>query len=115
MATASHLPLGRRHLVERAPEVDGPGPGAPLVDPRHRAVECVVDLERAGPVPEALEPATGPDVEAVAGDGHDLARREVEEHRACGRDVGRRCHPLPGDHLAAQGPQVGDEGIGESL
>ncbi len=41
--------LGRGDLGERPADVDGAGATAGIVRPRHRPVEGVVDLERAGP------------------------------------------------------------------
>ena len=57
--------LGRRDLVERAAEVHGAGAGDLRGGPRDRPVERPVELEDAGPVAVAREPA--PVAAAAAG------------------------------------------------
>src|SRR5881397_435626 len=53
--------LGRRDVVERTAEVDGPGAQAVRGAPWHRTIERVVDLENAGPaaVPTERAPVAG--------------------------------------------------------
>ncbi|MFN8185538.1 MAG: hypothetical protein U0R69_00515 [Gaiellales bacterium] len=79
------MPLGGGDLLERPAEMDGRRPTALLGPPRDRGVEREVELEDARAVPVALEPSPVPVGEPATGDPQELARREVEEHRAARR------------------------------
>src|SRR5262249_34676170 len=74
--------LARRDLVERTAEVDGRGLQAAGVAPRNRPIERPVDLERAGAVAVATEPADVPRRQDRFADVGKLRRTGVEEHDA---------------------------------
>ena len=77
-------------LLQRPAEVDGPGTPALLRLPGDRAVEREVDLEDAGAVAVALEGPPIPLREVLAGNGEELARRNVEEDRPGPRNLAPR-------------------------
>jgi hypothetical protein len=110
-----HLGLGRGDLLEGAAQVQGPGPAAVLVGPRHRAGEREVHLADAGPVTEPAQRGGVPSWQPVAGHLEQRLGRDVEEDRLSRGQLGQRAHPAAGLDAAAQlaqgrGQRVGDPG-----
>src|SRR5262249_7660950 len=98
--------LTGRDLLERAAEMDGPGLQASGVWPRDRSVERPVDLEGAGAVAVAAEPAhvaRGKDRSADVGE---LRRTGVEEHDAGGGKIRERPNEATGLDGSAEDSQV---------
>ena len=85
------------------------GPARTLGGPRDRAVERPVDLEHARAVAESLGSPAAPWRQPVAGDRHELARRDVEQDGTRRRQVGERVDPMTGHHLAARRLELGDQ------
>jgi hypothetical protein len=115
MPARRDLGLGRRDLLERAAQVQGPGPAAVLVGPGHRTGQREVHLADAGAVAEPAQPGPVPAGQPVAGQLQQRLGRDVEQDRLGGRELAQRAHPAAGLDAAAQVTQgsrhrVGDPG-----
>ncbi len=102
-------------LIQRAAEVDGPGPQALLGAPRDRPVEREVHLEDARSVTVPFEGAFVSFGEVLPCNVQKLARRHVEEDRPGFRDLFHGADPDAGEDLTAQRDQVRGEGVGYAL
>ncbi len=83
--------------------------------PGDRPIERQIDLEHPRAVAIAFELAAVALRQARAGDRQHLARREVEQDRARGRQGVDRLDRRPGDDLATERAQAGRQGIGDPL
>src|SRR5215207_380708 len=115
MLAAPHGGFTGGDLLQRASEVDGPGPQALDGPPGDRAVEREIYLEDAGTVTVILEGAPVALGDVRPRDVEQLAGRDVEEDRARARHLLDRVHPDAGEDLAAEGDQVRGEGVGYLL
>src|SRR6185369_11696687 len=82
VAAPPDLGLRRRDFGQGTAEVHGARAGAVRRPPRYGSVEGGVDLEDAGTVAVAFEPAAITHGQTVARDGEELPRGHVEEGRA---------------------------------
>jgi hypothetical protein len=114
------IAFGRRpfrggDLGQRAAKVQRRRAQTGGVCPRDRCLQRVVELEDARAVPKALQLASVAGGQALAGDGEQLARGNVEEVGSCGGQLIDVCDPPAGADLAATGAQARGECVGERL
>src|SRR3989449_7602235 len=106
MLSAPNRGFGGRDLVERAAEMNGRGFQAAGVSPRDRPVERPVELEGAGPVAVAAEPAHVARGQDRLGDVGELRRARVEEDDPRGREVAEGADVPAGLDPAAERPEI---------
>ena len=97
------------NLVERAAEMNGRRLQAAGISPRDRPVERPVDLEGAGAVAVAPEPADIARGQDRCADVGELRRAGVEEDDTGGGDVRERSDVPSSLDAAAERPQIGCE------
>jgi hypothetical protein len=105
--------LGGGDLLEGRAQVQGAGPAAVLVGPRHRAGQGVVDLADAGVVTVPAQRGPVPAGQLVAGQFGQAPGRDVEQDGGAGREFGQGTDPPAGLDAPARrdhrvGHRVGD-------
>ena len=107
--------LAGDRLLQRAGDVDRPGPADVGVGPGHRLGQDPVDLEDAGAVVVAADPAAVALVQPVTGHAHEGLGRGVEQHRRDALELAQVGDQVPGDDLAALLLERGDHRVGQLL
>src|SRR5450759_3749054 len=105
--------FGGDDLLEAAAEMHGAGGRAARVPPRDGAVQRPVELEHAGAVAVAAQPAAIPLWQRVAAEPLDIARNQVEDPHPRRRKIGERGHAASRFDRATELGQAGGEGGGD--
>src|SRR3954452_23666450 len=101
----------RSDLLDPSPNVYRRRFRALFGTPRNRSIERPVDFEHAGTVAKPAQPLDVRRRQRVAGDLRELARRDIEEHRARLRNVVHRTHRRRGPDRAAEGAKVSGQSV----